>query len=117
MGAGVAKVRQGDFDHANGALLHARKLASSAGQPLTEARALLGLSELALTTSDPAQALIFGQQAADVFRDMGALLDAARALTLLSAAHAALGDTDAADAASAEAAALIRKRAAETLIP
>ena len=37
---------------------------------------------------------------------MGALLYEVRALTLLSDAHAALGDSAAADAASAEAAAL-----------
>ncbi len=42
---------------------------------------------------------------------MGALLYDVRALTLLSEAHAALGDTAAADAASAEAAALSRKLA------
>jgi hypothetical protein len=44
---------------------------------------------------------------------MGAPLDGTRALTLLSDAHAALGDPDAAEAASAEAAALSRMLAAD----
>jgi DNA-binding SARP family transcriptional activator/Tfp pilus assembly protein PilF len=110
MGAGVAKIRQGEFGQARDALQRALELAGQAGQPLTEARALLGLSELALTTSDPGQAVVFGQQASGVFRSMGALLDDARVLTLLSDAYAALGDTEAAEAASAEAATLIRKR-------
>jgi hypothetical protein len=69
------------------------------------------LSELALTSGEPGQAIVTVQQAADVFRDMGALLDAVRALNLLSDAHAALGDSRAALAASAEASALSRKLA------
>ena len=82
------------------------ELARTAGERLAEARTLLGLSELALANGDPGQAVVLGRQASAVFRDMGALLYDVRALTLLSEAHAALGDTDAANAASAEAAAL-----------
>jgi hypothetical protein len=74
------------------------------------------LSELALATSDPVQAVVFGRQASGVFRDLGALLDDARALMLLSDAHAALGDTDAANAALAEATALNQKWAGEATV-
>ena len=73
---------------------------------MAEARALLGLSELALTSGDPGQAVALGQQASGIFRGMGAPLYEERALTLLSDAHAALGDSAAAAAASADAAAL-----------
>jgi DNA-binding SARP family transcriptional activator len=109
MGVGVAKVRQGEFVQAREALQRARELAGIAGQPMTEARALLGLGELALTTNDPGQAVVIGQQASGVFRSLGALLDDARALMLLSDAYTALGDTEAAAAALAEAKALTRK--------
>jgi hypothetical protein len=78
---------------------------------MTEARALLGLSELALTSGDPAEALVYGRQASDIFGRLGALLDNARALILLSHAHAAAGDADAAQAAANEAACLKRKQA------
>ncbi len=88
-------------------------LAGAVGQPLTEARALFGLSELALTSGDPGQAVVFGQRASEVFHSMGALLDDMRALTLLSEAYAALGDTDAATAASAEVAVLSGKLMAD----
>ncbi len=73
---------------------------------MAEARALLGLSELALTGGDPGQAVVLGQQASGIFLGMGAPLYEERALTLLSDAHAALGDSAAAAAASADAAAL-----------
>jgi hypothetical protein len=87
------------------------ELARTVGERLAEARTLLGFSELALANSDPAEAVVLGQQASAVFRDMGALLYDVRALTLLKKAYATLGDTAAADAASAEAAALVKKLA------
>jgi DNA-binding SARP family transcriptional activator/tetratricopeptide (TPR) repeat protein len=108
-GIGVAKVRQAEFDQARIALRRAMEFAVTAGERVAEARALLGLSELALASRDPQQAVVFGQQASRMFRDMGALLYDARVLTLLSDAYAALGDADAANAASAEAAALRAK--------
>ena len=81
-------------------------LAGTAGDRLIEARALLGLAELALASDDPGQAVALGQQAAGAFRDVGVPLIEAQALTLLSDAHLALGDSGAAAAAKARAAAL-----------
>ena len=104
--AGVARVRQGEFAQARTALQRALELAGIAGDRWAEARALIGLSELALASGDPGQAVVLGQQASGIFRDMGAPLDEVRALTLLSDAHAALGDSAAAAAALADAAAL-----------
>jgi hypothetical protein len=80
-------------------LQRALELAAAAGERLVEARALLGLSELCLASGDPNQAVVYGEGAVDVFRSMGALLDAARAVTMLSAAHTALGATEAANEA------------------
>lgn len=104
IGTGVAKVRLREFCPARDALLRALELAGAVGQPVTEARAVLGLGELALASGNPAQALVHGQQASGVFRGLGAMLDNARALTLLGRAHAALGDVDAARTAFGEAA-------------
>jgi hypothetical protein len=59
-------------------------LARAIGERLAEARALLGLSELALASSDPRQAVVLGQQASDVFRDRGTQLYEVRTLSLLS---------------------------------
>jgi len=106
---GVAKVRQGEFGQARSALLRAMQLAGTAGERLAEARALLGLSELALTSGDPREDVVFGRQASDAFREMGTPLLEAGALTLLSEAHTALGDSAAADVASAQAAVLRAK--------
>ena len=103
--------RQGEFGQARDALQRALELAGAADQPLTEARALLGLSELALASGDPRQAVAFAQRAAGAFRGMGTPLYEARALTLLGDAHAALGDRAAADAVSAQAADLRAKLA------
>ena len=110
-GLGVTKVRQGESGQARDALQRSLELAGTTEQPLTEARALLGLSELALTSGDPGQAVTFAQRAAGAFRGMGTPLYEARALTLLGDAHAALGNRAAADAASAQAAALRTKLA------
>jgi hypothetical protein len=70
------------------------------------ARALLGLAEIAISSADPGQAAVHAQRASGAFREMGTPLDEARALTLLSEAHAALADTAAARAALARAAVL-----------
>jgi hypothetical protein len=67
---------------------------------------LLGLSELALTSKDPRRAVVLGERASGVFREIGAPLYDMQALSLLSNAHAALGDSDAAKAASEKALAL-----------
>jgi tetratricopeptide (TPR) repeat protein len=110
-GIGVAKLRQGEFDQARSSLRRALECAVTTGERLAEARALLGLSELALTSGNPREAVVFGQEASEIFRNMGAMLFSVRALTLLSDSHAALGDADAANAASAEADALRMKLA------
>jgi len=57
---------------------------------MAEARAVLALSELALASGEPAQALKLAQQAAAAFRDLGTPRDHARALTAVSQAHTAL---------------------------
>lgn len=109
MGIGVAETRQGEFGSAREVLQRALELAGAAGERLVEARALLGLSELCLASGDPDQAVVYGEGAVDVFRGMGALLDAARAFTMLGAAHTALGAIDAANEAMAESAILASK--------
>ena len=105
-GLGVAKLRLGESGPARTALQRALEYAGITGEPLVEARTLLGLSELALATGDPGQAVIIAQRASAAFRSMGTPLEEARAQTLLARAHGALGDRAAADAASAQAAAL-----------
>jgi len=109
MGVGVAETRQGEFGTARDALQRALQLAGTAGERLAEARTLLGLSELCLASGDPGQAVVYGEGAVDTFRGIGALLDAARAFTILSAAHTALGATEAANEAMADAATLTCK--------
>jgi DNA-binding SARP family transcriptional activator len=116
-GIGIAKVRQAEFDQARNMLRRAMDFAVTAGERLAEARALLGLSELALASGDPKQAVVFGLQASQMFRDMEALLYNARALTFLSDAYAALGDADASTAASAEASALRAKLLGDQTLP
>lgn len=108
-GIGVAWLRQAELDQARNALERALGFAVSAHEQLAEARVLLGLGELALADGDPAQAVVLGRQSLGLFRRMGALLHDARALTLLSEAHAALGEAEVAEAASMEAAALRAK--------
>ena len=115
-GVGVAKVRQGEFDAGRSALQRSLELAGTVGERLVEARALLGLSELALARGDPGEAVDLGQQASEVFLDVGAVLYQVRTLTLLSAAHAALGDLAAARVASADAAELSRKLAGDSQV-
>jgi hypothetical protein len=105
-GVGVANVRVGEFGRARTALQRALELPGTTGERHADARALLGLSELALASGDPAQAVVFAQRASGAFAEFGAPLHEARALTLLGEAHTALGDGPAADAASAQAAAL-----------
>ncbi len=111
-GLGIAKLRSGDVAEARCALERSLELARAANERLAEARALLGLSELALAARDPGQAVVLGRQASGIFRDMGVLPHDVRALTLLSDAYAAQGDTAAGTAASAQAAQLRRKLAA-----
>jgi DNA-binding SARP family transcriptional activator/tetratricopeptide (TPR) repeat protein len=103
-GVGVAKTRLGEFGPARSALQRALELAGTAGTP--RQRILRGLGELALASGDPGQAVVLADQAAGASRDLGEPLEEVQALTLLSDAHAALGDSAAAGAASALAAAL-----------
>jgi DNA-binding SARP family transcriptional activator/tetratricopeptide (TPR) repeat protein len=103
-GVGVAKTRLGEFGPARSALQRALELAGTAGTP--RRRILHGLGELALASGDPGQAVVLAEQAASASRDLGEPLEEVQALTLLSDAHAALGDSAAAGAASALAAAL-----------
>ena len=112
-GLGVAKTRQGEFGQARSALRRARELAEATGEQLARARALLGLGELALTSGDPRQAVVLAQQASGAFRKLSTPLEEARALTLLGEAQAVLGDSAAADAASAQSAALRAKPASD----
>jgi hypothetical protein len=48
-------LRRGDLDQACGTLRWALELAETSGERLVEARALCGLSELALSGGDPAE--------------------------------------------------------------
>jgi hypothetical protein len=73
---------------------------------MAAARVKAGLSELALATGDAGQAIDLANRAAEAFRDLGASLEQARALTLLSGACTAAGDVAAAKTASADASAL-----------
>jgi DNA-binding SARP family transcriptional activator len=116
-GMGVAKVRRGEFGDARGALQRSLELAGTTGERLVEAQALLGFCELALADGDPDQAGLVARQAADIFERIGAVLYAARALTLLGQAQAALGDAAAAKAAADEAAALQAKLAGGPPVP
>jgi DNA-binding SARP family transcriptional activator len=105
-GIGIARVRLGEFAQARAVLQRAMELATGVDEPFAEARALLGLTELALASGDPGEAVAFGQRAGDAFRRLETPLCEIEALTLLSAAYAAVDDDAAAAAASAEAAAL-----------
>jgi tetratricopeptide (TPR) repeat protein len=105
-GIGVARVRLGEFGPAREALQHALELAGRMDTRVAQARVLLGLSELALASDDPGEAIVSGQRAAAAFREMRMPLYEARALTLLSDAYAALGEAGSADATSANASAL-----------
>jgi DNA-binding SARP family transcriptional activator/tetratricopeptide (TPR) repeat protein len=107
--AGVARVRLGEFRQARKALQRAVELSGGINERAAQTRALLGLSELALASGDPHEALLFGQQAVSAFREMCMPLYEADALRLLSDAYAALSDADAAESASAEAVALRAK--------
>jgi DNA-binding SARP family transcriptional activator/Flp pilus assembly protein TadD len=109
MGVGVAETRRGEFGSARDVLQRALKLAGTVGERLAEARALLGLSELCLASGDPSQAVVYGEGSVDIFLGMGAVLDAARAFTMLSDAHSALGATEAANEAMSKAATLTSK--------
>jgi DNA-binding SARP family transcriptional activator/predicted negative regulator of RcsB-dependent stress response len=105
-GIGVAKTRQAEPGQARDALQRAMVVAGTTGERLIGARALLALAELALTCGDPGQAVVLGQQSARALAGMGAELYESKALALLSDAHAALGDSAAAEAAAARAAAI-----------
>jgi len=105
-GVGVARVRLSEFSEAREALQRALELADRVDERMARSRAILGLSELALASDDSGEAILFGRRAAGAFREMRLPLYEAHALTLLSGAYAALGDTQAAATASADAAAL-----------
>ena len=114
-GLGVAQTRQGEFDQAGNTLARALHLARTVGERMAQARTLLGLGELALARHDPEEAVSIGHQAAIVFHGLNAPLYEARALTLLGEAHAILGDMDAAQSATDEAAALRSKLVGDPL--
>jgi DNA-binding SARP family transcriptional activator/tetratricopeptide (TPR) repeat protein len=105
-GIGLAATRQGQHDRARDALGHALKLADAVSSPLAAARARVGLSELALASGNAQQAIVLATRAAEVFGDLGASLEQARALNLLSDGHTAAGDEAAAETASAQASSL-----------
>lgn len=105
-GAGLAALRQGQHDRARDALERALELADAVSSPVAAVRAQAGLSELALASGNARQAIVLAARAAEVFGDLGASLEQARALNLLSRAYTAAGDEAAADAASAQASAL-----------
>jgi tetratricopeptide (TPR) repeat protein len=105
-GIGVAWVRQGAFSAARNSLQRAMEFAVSAREKQAEARVRLGLGELGLASGDPEQAVRLAAEASRMFHEMNAPLLDARALDLLSDAQAALGNAEAATAASAEAVAL-----------
>jgi tetratricopeptide (TPR) repeat protein len=105
-GAGLAALRQGQHASARSALEDALELADGGGVPFVAASTRLGLSELALASGDPEQAVDLAIRAAETFRELGASLEQSRALTLLSHAYRAGGDAAAAGAASAQAVAL-----------
>jgi DNA-binding SARP family transcriptional activator len=102
-GVGLARARQGEFGAARSALQRSFELAGTTGERLAAGRALLGLSELALTSRDPRRAIALGEQALGVFQEIGAPLYETKALTLIRDAHAALGDGDAAKLTSEQA--------------
>jgi DNA-binding SARP family transcriptional activator len=102
-GTGVARLRLAEFNGARDALQSALELAVTNRERLAQGRALLGLGELSLASGDPGQAVVFGRQASDVFRGIGATRYDARALRLLDDAHAALGDGAVAGVALTEA--------------
>jgi DNA-binding SARP family transcriptional activator len=108
-GIGMAHLRDGKFGPARTALEQAMELSAGVGEQLAEARTLLGLSELALASNDPHQADILAQRAADIFHAMETPLYEAQALTLVSDALSAAGNTEAAHEASALATALRAK--------
>jgi DNA-binding SARP family transcriptional activator/tetratricopeptide (TPR) repeat protein len=91
-GIGIARVRQSELEQARNALERAREFAVIASEQLVEARAILGLSELALVSKDPSQAVVFGLQASRMFRSMGVLLYDVQVHTLLCDAYTELGD-------------------------
>ncbi len=94
----------------HGALQRAVELAGATGERLAWARTrAAGLGELALASGDAEQAVVFAQQATGAFRAIETPLEEARALTLLGEAQTAVGDSAAADAASAQVAALRAK--------
>jgi DNA-binding SARP family transcriptional activator/tetratricopeptide (TPR) repeat protein len=86
-GLGVAKIRQGDFGYAASALQRTLALADTFGLQLPKGQALLGLSELAMANGDPGHASQHAQQAADIFRGIGAPLYEVRATRLLGQAR------------------------------
>jgi DNA-binding SARP family transcriptional activator/tetratricopeptide (TPR) repeat protein len=105
-GMGVARLRQGSYGKAGEALQRALDLAGRAGAVHAKAGALLGLCELALAVGDPREAVEVGQQAVNAFHSIDAPLYEADGLAQLGGAYSALGDSDAAGAASAAAAVL-----------
>jgi DNA-binding SARP family transcriptional activator len=105
-GVGLVALRQGQRDRARRALEHALELADTIRLPMVAAQTRLGLGELALATGDAETAVALARQAEAACREVGASLDQARALILLSDASRAAGDVAAAEAASAQASAL-----------
>lgn len=90
-GLGLAHLRTGALERADAALRSALDLAGTAGERLAEVRVLLGLSELALTRSEPAQAVEQLQRALEFLRGVRAPRLEATVQAMLSEADAALG--------------------------
>jgi tetratricopeptide (TPR) repeat protein len=109
LGCGVALARQGEFGPADEALRRALDLAGTLDEPMVQARALLGQAELALASEDARSATALAGRARDHFHQMQAPLYEVRALTLLAAAHGALGEAAIAEAVLASAAMLRAK--------
>jgi DNA-binding SARP family transcriptional activator len=91
-GLGVARVRQGEIEVARMALNRALLLARSLSDRLIEGRVQLGMSELALASNGPAQAVEHAEEAAAIFKSAGTPLYEAQAMTLLARAQASLSD-------------------------
>jgi DNA-binding SARP family transcriptional activator len=105
-GIGAAALRQGDLGGARSAFARALEVADTVGVPTVASRAQVGLSQLAIASGNPAQAVVLARQAADSIRHLDAPADEARALAVLADAYANLADTAAAEKTLAQATAL-----------
>ncbi len=102
-GLGVTRLRRGDLQEAELTLQNALEVATTAGERLAEARVVLALGELALAVDQTEQAIGRFHQALGLFHKIDAPLHQVRVLVMLSAAYAAVGETEAARSVSEEA--------------